>query len=302
MLKKPSLAKCSNRNIKARVNLTSGEPDSWFDYGYLNNRGIEVTGFDFFVNWNTLSVPNEIWIKRIIDDRVTELFHDDFTKFYSWICDLDGATNIDRLTEFCNEYDLSCKYFLFKDSSSWKEDPKAIYEICITNPSINVLKPSEIQRKIQDLRKVAKPIGSSGLFYGTSSLECYLSYTPFFWPGDVDAFLIDRDNKVRAILEYKKHNLDSPIEHQTLLNYRNKDCLKYQSLGLLRDRFKNSENPLPIIMIYYPTNHKIKNIKIEKINGMYNDLKVTHSEIWDIPIGANERSQTIFTQKLLDFI
>ena len=303
MLRKPTLASCNDRSIKAKVNPTSGEPDSWFDKAYLNQKAIEVVGFDFFVNWTTLSVPNEIWIKRIIDERVTGVSDEDFNKLYSWVRDLDGADKVDKLINFCNANEIACKYFLFKDSNPWKDDPNAIYEICITTPSISILKPSEVQRKIQVLRNVDVPIGRGGLICGTSTLECYLSEKPFFWPGDVDAFLFDRDNKVQAIIEYKKHNLNSPIENQTLTNYLDKDCKKYQSLALLRDKFKKSESrSLPIIMIYYPTNSNVKHIKIEKINGVYNDLKVLHSDVWDIPMSGNEKSKTIFTRKLLDYI
>lgn len=302
MLRKPTLALCGDRSRKAKVNPTSGEPDSWLFHEYLNSEGIEVVGFDFFVNWTELSIPNEIWIKRIIDDQITELSHDDFSRFCSWVRNVDGANYVDKLISFCHEHEISCHYFLFKESSSWNDNPKAIYDVCITNPSVKVLRPTDVQAKIKNLRNVSVPIGPGGLRYGTSSLECYLSNTPYFWPGDVDAFLIDNGNKVRAIIEYKKHNLDTPIEKQTLMNYRDRDRQKYQSLALLRDRFNTSDNHVPIIIIYYPTDSNIKYIKVEKVEGIYNDLQVSHSEIWDIPIRGDEKSHYIFTQKLNNLI
>jgi len=57
-----------------------------------------------------------------------------------------------------------------------------------------------------------------------TKFECYLAnddgYTPF--PGDLDGLLI-RNNKALAILEFKTHNLDTPINDQYLGQYGKAD-------------------------------------------------------------------------------
>ena len=46
-------------------------------------------------------------------------------------------------------------------------------------------------------------IGSKGLIYGTSRLECSLSKTDSLYPGDADLLLLNEDNKAVCILEFK---------------------------------------------------------------------------------------------------
>lgn len=302
MLSKPILAKCSDRSVRAKTNPICGEPENWFDYDMLSRNSIGVLSFDFFVNWSNLSIPDEIWIKRIIDNQASDLSQKDYVQFYNWIDKVDGKPYMDKLLTFCDKNNISCHYFLFKDNESWKDDPNTIYDICITNPSVNVLSPSGVQSRIKELRNVSVPIGPGGLIYGTSSLEGYLSKTPYFWPGDVDALLIDKNNSVRAIIEYKKHNLNTAIEQQTLMNYRDRDRQKYQSLGLLRDRLQSDDTSLPILMVYYPTNPNIEQIKVERIDGDYDNLSVIKSEVWEIPKAGEKRSQRRYIESLINFI
>ena len=67
MINKPILAKCDDRKIRARKHPFSGEPEEWLADIYLEPYGLIGLAFDFFVNWNTGSIPNQLWIKRIVD-------------------------------------------------------------------------------------------------------------------------------------------------------------------------------------------------------------------------------------------
>ncbi|MDZ7362714.1 MAG: hypothetical protein ONB46_18600 [candidate division KSB1 bacterium] len=153
-------------------------------------------------------------------------------------------------------------------------------------------------QRIRKLRGDRVPLGPGGLVYSTSSLECFLSKTADFWPGDADAVLVDGKNLARAILEFKKHNLDTPIENQTLQNYRDRDKLKYQSLGLLHDRLQAAAT-LPILLVYYPTQSHIKNVKIERLAGPYDALHVVDAHVSELPRRSAADSFCRFSEEVV---
>lgn len=67
MLSKPILALTSDRTHTAQVNDYCGDPEKWFDSKPFRDRKLYATSFDFFVDWETEQVCDEIWIKRISD-------------------------------------------------------------------------------------------------------------------------------------------------------------------------------------------------------------------------------------------
>ena len=56
MINKPVLARCDNREIKAKKHPSSGNPEEWLDNSYLVAHGLRGVSFDFFVNWEKLSI------------------------------------------------------------------------------------------------------------------------------------------------------------------------------------------------------------------------------------------------------
>ena len=100
------------------------------------------------------------------------------------------------------------------------------------------------------------------------------------------------------ICEFKKHTLDESIDRQTLSRYRDRDKLKYQSLGLLRDCLSTDKN-LPILVVYYPTRSHIRQIKIEKIIGRYDDLHVSDTARLPLPKSSDAKSCERFVESLL---
>jgi len=303
MLKKPSLAKCSDRTKFAKIHPTAGEPKNWLNETFLKPHNLLSLSFDFFVNWNQLTIGSEIWIKRIVRDDYYPWPTTDIKKIIGWINKVDTEKIVNSLTRFCRAYEIDCHYLLFKESTDWPTDSKNVVDIDITStsPEVSLWNVSGIRHRIRTLRSTTVPIGPGGLIYGTSSLECFLSHTPDFWPGDVDSVLVDSNSAVHGILEYKKHTLSGPIESQTLLNYRDRDKLKYQSLGLLRDRFSEN-NVLPILMIYYPTQQYITNVKIEKLAGRYDQLTVSAQRILPLPNLASSASCQKFTNTIVDML
>jgi hypothetical protein len=284
MLRQPVLAKCGDRRLTAKINPLAGEPQEWLNTSVLKQRQLQVLSFDFFVNWPRRSIADEIWIKRLVREEVSPWPVLDPQILMNWIEQVDSPETVQAFQSFCRAQRFRSHYFLFKDATRWEADPQAVVEVEITAPSRLpvVTKPSELRQRIRKLRGGSVPIGPGGLIYSTSSLECFLSKTADFWPGDADAILVDEKNLARAILEFKKHNLDAPIEKQSLLNYRDRDKLKYQSLGLLRDRLQTAAN-LPILMVYYPTQLHIKNVKIERLAGPFDALQVVEAHLSELP-------------------
>jgi len=301
MLRAPSLAKCNDRKSLAKVHPIAGNPEDWFKTINFYQRNYYSLSFDFFIDWTKKSVPNEIWIKSIVNDDVQNWPITNGTILEQEIASIAGQTYLSNLRKFSINQNLICNFQLFKDlpSSQWGNNPDEIVSFNLLDNSTNIHSPLTIQSQIRKLRGTVSNIGPGGLIYGTSTLECYLSTSPDFWPGDVDTLLVDNNHEPVAILEFKKHNKSSPITQQQLSNYRNRDKLKYESLGLLRDHF-SSDVSLPIFIIYYSTRIEEPNIKIEKVGGSYNNLTTVSSSIFPIPSIGDTHSLERFCLQFLN--
>jgi hypothetical protein len=111
-------------------------------------------------------------------------------------------------------------------------------------------------------------IGSKGLIYGTSRLECYLSSTDSLYPGDVDLIVLNPNNRPSAILEFKKHTLATNIREQKLSNYYPRpDGRKYDRLELLREFISGDGGNVPLLVLYYPTNSAFTEGRLELLKG-----------------------------------
>ena len=267
MLRKPVLAKTSDRRILAQTNVICGNPEEWFDSDFFRGMGVYTASFDFFVNWENESICNEVWIKRISDS--TDIQEVDEDRLIELISECDGRNKSQRLYHFLREQGMREKYMLFRDVPEirWSRGEEWVVEFDLTrfrNGAISYLNANEIQDRIRQLRRTSVPIGNAGLIYSTSSLEGYLSRQPYFWPGDVDTVLFDRNNRVIAVVEFKKHTARSsiPFENQGIGNYLERDILKYKSLALLRDRFQTR-----LFVLYYPIPQDIDYIIVEELCG-----------------------------------
>ncbi|MCM1176105.1 MAG: hypothetical protein NC341_13830 [Blautia sp.] len=267
MLRKPVLAHREDRRKAAQINPLCGDPEGWFDSVFFREKGLYAASFDFFVNWEKESVCDEVWIKRISDsEEIQQMEEDELTKLIS---DCDGIEKSRSLYFFLRYHGMREKYMLFRDvpESLWSSGQEKVVELDLTKyrkGSISYLNAEEIQDRIEKLRIKPASLGKDGLRYATSYLEGYLSEKPFFWPGDVDTILYDRNNRVAAVIEFKKYTADSTIsfERQGIHNYRKKDYQKYKSLALLRDRFQTG-----LFVIYYPVPGNIDYIIVEELEG-----------------------------------
>lgn len=130
-------------------------------------------------------------------------------------------------------------------------------------------------------------IGSKGLTYGTSAVECYLSKSDAAFPGDADAVIVDDQNRIRCIVEYKKHTLDAPIsQHLVMRYYPRPDGRKYQRLEALAARCRGLlPFPVPLVILYYST--KTPAIRLQEIGALDAHSITINRDSGDMPVNGN---------------
>jgi hypothetical protein len=294
ILTKPKLAKCDNRNLLAKKHPFSGSPEDWFNNKIINVSGVFGISFDFFVDWQKNKIAEEIWNKLIVDGSEARWLSYDKSFLYEEIKKVGGSCMINKLVDFSFRYNFKLKYFLFKEQNSWCDSDRILkieMGFDVENTIAKIITIKELQYNIQKLSGGEVRLGSKGLIYGTSTLECYLSKTNSLWPGDVDLLLLDSDGKCLALLEFKKHTLNSGIGTQRLSNYYpTPDGRKYNRLALLRDYLGKD---VPIIIVYYPTTHTLNEYKIEVISGEMGRLATEKTDVAKLPKNIDEYSSIL---------
>lgn len=306
-LSKPVLARCDNRNLYARKHPSSGDPEDWLADTYLKSYGLIGLTFDFFVNWDEGSVPNELWIKRIVNEDYTPWPMEHGGDVQNAIYQCDGEEKVRQLCRFADRHDLTCHYLLFKESSNFGVRPEPIVEVEYDgNGNVahirNVQLPNLIDR-IQKLR--GGPFYTNKrLIYGRTSLDCYLyNNTAAMLPGDADLVLVDSSFTPRVIIEFKKDTIGTPISSETLSKYYQSDPKKYDSFAYFRDRLlTNDPSTLPTIVLYYSVKPDASQVKLERIEGTQRRLRATNSMLLPLPNSSNEASCRILIEALLKMI
>ena len=304
MLHKPVWARCDNRNVRARTH-PNGEPDKWLADTYLQPHRLVGLTFDFFVNWNTGSIPNQLWIKRVVDNSLTSWPTRDSA---SVIYQCDGEEKVIQLCRFAYRYGMSCHYFLFKESADSQRPPDTIVEVTFDGSGsvvgVQKVELSILRDRIRQLRRSRASVGSKGVTYALTSLECYLSKTDTIWPGDADLVLVDSIFTPRAIIEFKKDTIGTPISRETLSNYYpRRDPRKYNSFAHLRNHFTGDPSTLPIIILYYSVKEPLdQQVKLERIEGAAGRLRATNSQLLPLPNANDEASCRDLVDALLGMI
>ena len=318
MLRKPISALCNNRAHPAPTHPFSGEPDEWLADTYLEPHGLLGLTFDFFVNWTTRTTSNRLWIKRIVNQSfapwpITSSRDTSKAAYQNAIYQCDGEGKVKQLCRFATKYGMSCHYFLFQESSDWKNSPSPIVAVSFGEGGL-----------VTDVQKVELPflmeriqthaggkvfVGRKGLGLGSSTLECYLANarTGAAWPGDADLVLVDSNSTPHAIIEFKKHTLETPISGQKLSNYYKRganwspDGRKYNRLAMLRD-YLSGNAPLPFIVVYFPTSTSINQVQLERVEGGDRSLRTAESEFVPLPKASDAQSCRDLVVSLLEMI
>ena len=309
MLHKPTLAYCNNRARPASTHPHSGEPDEWLADTYLEPHDLVGLTFDFFVNWTTRSISNELWMKRVVDASFEPWPITRWRSIPSEIYQCDGEDTVNQLCGFADRYDLSCHYFLFKESQNSQYSPAPIIEIRFDGSGSVVgatnVELSNLMARIRQLSGGPVRIGEKGLTLGLTTLECYLSNTDAAWPADADLVLVDSNRTSFAIIEFKKHTPSSRFSFadQKLSNYYpGPDSRKYDRLAIFRDFLSGNAPSLPMIVVYYSTIPAINQVQLERVEGADRGLTATKSEFVPLPNVKDEQSCRDFVASLLGMI
>ena len=246
------LSRCNNRHIKAKINAKTGGPEDWFTPKNMAQLGYKSFSFDFFVNWDTHKFVNCLWMKRFIDVKVSALIQDANwkDKIVGLLKESEGEARLLDLYTFCTTQGLHADFLIFNDAM-WSTDQLIIYARVQANGfRIKCITLETLKEKIRMGTGKAFTIGSKGLGFSTSSLECLLSKTDTPYPGDADVVLANDNYSEFIILEFKKHNLAAPLSQQRLNNYYPRpDSAKYNRLNMLREWLPNAR----LYTVYYTT-------------------------------------------------
>lgn len=304
MLTKPYLAKCSDRTSMPKEHPTSGSPEDWFSNSVLQRHGLIGLTFDFFVDWskNPSSLKPVVWVKRSLSsphtyNRLIEDLHKNLVMEF-------GIGFLTRLASFASNYQLLVQFVIYRDDFNWGDETSEILLVNLLNSNNKILFDNRIisVRQLKDLIKQNSGgpirVGSKGLIYGTSRLECFLSKTDSLYPGDADLVIIDAENKPKAILEFKKHTLQSPILNQALSNYYPyPDGRKYDRLAILQEYLSRSGEHVPLLVLYYPTNGAFKEGRVELLQGTIGKLSARAAGNFNLPIrGSLENYDSIVSK------
>lgn len=130
----------------------------------------------------------------------------------------------------------------------------------------------------------------------SSNVECYLAnQTHNPWPGDIDAIVYDKqNNRFPAIIEFKTHNKDTPIQGEHIGKYGAQDWRRFDVLFDLTDNFyKNLGYRPKIIFIVWGTNPNSSNHSNLKIDVIERN-KVIKTYFLPRPT-YNQFSEELFT-------
>jgi hypothetical protein len=176
---------------------------------------------------------------------------------------------------------LECRFFLF----IWPENYPTGYDptleiihsfsfaendgevVISTHRKINL---ELLERGIRVLRRRSFD-HVKNLNAASSNVECYLAnHTGNPWPGDIDTMIYSfRTGRFEAIIEFKTHNMDRPIQDERIGKYGQEDWRRFGVLFDLIDNFDNKLGYRPkLLFIVWGTNEESANhanIKIDLI-------------------------------------
>lgn len=262
-------ARCTDR-----CRITDGpEPGNWIVPSLPD--GWRLVSFHFFVYWNRtpLAVADRIWMTRQlrldVGDTLNNISEDKIlAQFYGGTTFQEFA-ELERIFAPCGQQ---------VSAILLPEIP--VGDINDNTPIWAIIRgqngePQILKCSVRDLKKCIQhhsggpvSVGNKGLTYGTSAVECALSGTNAAFPGDADAVIVDDQDRIRYIIEYKKHTLNTPIdEHLVTKYYPFPDGRKYQRLEALAARYRRSQSShIPLVVLYYST--KKPEIRLQEITSM----------------------------------
>ncbi|MET3878762.1 hypothetical protein [Chitinophaga sp. OAE865] len=136
------------------------------------------------------------------------------------------------------------------------------------------------------------------LLTASSNVECYLANnTTNPWPGDIDAMIYDhRLQRFTAIIEFKTHNINTPVAEERIDKYRQEDWRRFNVFFDLADDFSRKLGYRPrLLYVVWGTNENSPHHGNIKIDVIERD-KVISSALFARP------AYNTFSQELSDYL
>ncbi len=276
-----------------RCRITYGpDPSNWIVPSLP--AGWRLLSFHFFVDWSQTPpvVADRIWMTRQLrleaGETLENISKDEIRKqFY------DGTTfqefeDLERIFTPCG-HQISVVllpeipvFDIHDDTPMW-----AIIRSNDEHPLILKCRISWMKTLIQQHSGGPVSVGTKGLKFGTSAVECSLSGSKAAFPGDADAVIVDDQNQIRYIIEYKKHTLDAPMSDHLVNEYYPKpDGRKYQRLEALAAHYRQSQqSAIPLVILYYSTKTPV--IRLQEIGALDAHSITINRDSGDMPVNGN---------------
>lgn len=264
--------------------------------------------FHFFVDWNSHPpvVADQIWMTRQLRfDSNVNLANVHDSDIWDIFNKSSSKQEFDDLEMICSSHGCKLAAILLPEiqvSAISDQTPVwVIGKLGSENYKIAQITISSLKNAIQKHSGGPVWVGSKGLTYGTSAVECYLSKSDAAFPGDADAVIVDSQNRVRCVIEYKKHTLSAPIgEHLMTKYYQQSDRRKYQRLNALAKRYeKFLQQSVPLVVLYYSTQQPI--IRLQEIGSLDNNSATISRDTGDIVIdGCSQKAISDYVVRWLE--
>lgn len=263
-------AECANR-----CKVTSGpNPGDWITPSLP--AGWRLVSYHFFVNWGNEppTVASRIWMTRQLwldpGETLDGIRKADVLAAFSASSARQEFEDLERIFAPCGQQVSAI--LLPEIPMSDINDDTPIWVIIRGydgEPSVLKFPLRWLKSLIQQYSGGPVKIGDKGLILGTSAVECHLSHTNAAFPGDADAVIVDDQNRIRYLIEYKKHTKkNDPISSHLVTRYYPKpDGRKYQRLEALAAHYRLAQqSAIPLVVLYYST---VKpEIRSQQIIGM----------------------------------
>lgn len=274
------------------------DPSDWITPSL--HEGWRLVSYHFFVDWGYRppEVATRLWMTRQLQleegETLDSITKDDIkVAFYS--------------TSTCREFEDLERIFtplgqqvsvvllpeisvsdINDDMPMW-----AIIRYYDQYPLILKCRISRMKALIQQHSGGPVSVGTKGLKFGTSAVECSLSTSDAAFPGDADAVIIDDRNQIRYIIEYKKHTLHEPMRNYLVDRYYPiPDGRKYQRLEALAAYYRSSQHAtIPLVVLYYST--KKDEIRLQQIDSMDDKHIYISKDSGDISVDNNTSSDVV---------
>ncbi|WGI26194.1 hypothetical protein QEN58_03815 [Halomonas alkaliantarctica] len=240
--------------------------------------GWRLLSFHFFVDWmqSPPRLANRVWMTRQVrfehESEMVEGPKSDLLRLFNQSEDWRFFEDLERV---CSNYRHDLSAILLPDipvSVITEQTPVWVIRRA-ENTGLGIGKYSVSNLKTAIQRHSGGPVnvGKKGLTFGTSAVECFLSGSDAAFPGDADGVVVDDQNQVRFIIEFKKHTIGDALDNH-LINryYPSRDGRKYKRLEALRTHYECvNQFPTPLVMLYFSTREPV--IRLQEIGRLNDD-------------------------------